>query len=149
MLPASIRASDCSTKQENDMNHSSSADLHPPGDSSPDTFGGVVKDSIRYWESHRIVYNLVLTAVVLGWLVMTWPHFQPAIRWRSGLLILVLTTLANACYCAAYPVDLLFQCSKFQAAWKRRRWILWSAGVVLAVVLACYWIADEIYPDFS
>ncbi len=30
--------------------------------------------------------------------------------------------------------------------WKRRRWILWSAGVLFAAGFACYWIADEIYP---
>jgi hypothetical protein len=31
-------------------------------------------------------------------------------------------------------------------AWKRRRWMLWCAGALLAVILECYWIADEIYP---
>lgn len=131
------------------MNHSYSADSLPPGDFSPGSVRNVVKDAIRYWESHRIVYNIVLTAVVLGWLVITWPHFQPAFTWRSGLLLLVLAALANACYCAAYPVDILFQRSRFQAAWKRRRWILWCAGVIVAAILASYWIADEIYPSVA
>jgi uncharacterized protein involved in exopolysaccharide biosynthesis len=29
----------------------------------------------------------------------------------------------------------------------RRRWILLCAGVAFAAALACYWIADEIYPS--
>ncbi len=129
------------------MSPPSSAEAHPPGEVSSSSLRDVGKDAIRYWESHRVVYNLVLTVVVLAWLVVTWPHFRPAVIGRSGLLLLVLAALANACYCAAYPVDILFQRSPFQAAWKRRRWILWCAGMILAVVLACYWIADEIYPS--
>ena len=32
------------------------------------------------------------------------------------------------------------------ALWRRWRWLLWLAGVMLAAALAYYWIADEIYP---
>src|ERR1035438_7159712 len=79
-------------------------------------------------------------------LVFTWRHFRPAISWGSALLLLVLAAVANACCCSAYPVDIFFQRSSHRSAWLRRRWILWSAGVILAVFLACYWIVDEIYP---
>jgi hypothetical protein len=30
--------------------------------------------------------------------------------------------------------------------WRRRRWVLWLAGVIFAIVLTNYWIVDEIYP---
>ena len=79
--------------------------------------------------------------------LFTWPHFRSSLDWRHGVLLLVLAALANACYCAAYPVDLLLQRLGFGAAWKHRRWLLWIAGMSLAILLANYWIADEIYPD--
>jgi hypothetical protein len=57
--------------------------------------------------------------------------------------------LANVCYCAAYLVDLPLQYSSFRAAWRRRRFALWLAGMLFAALLASYWIADEIYPYVS
>jgi hypothetical protein len=129
------------------MNQAPAAGSTAPGDSSPIPLRDSVRDAIRYWEVRRIGYNLVLTAVVLAWLGLTWPHFRPAFRRQSVLLLLVLAALANACYCAAYPVDIALQRSPFRAAWQRRRWVLWTAGTLFAVCLACYWIADEIYPE--
>ncbi len=107
---------------------------------------GVLGDALRYWEPRRLVYNLVLAAVVVAWLVVTWPHFRPAFRLNSLLFLFVLGLIANVCYCAAYVVDIPLQSSAFGAVWKRRRWGLWLLGTILAVVLANYWIADEIYP---
>jgi hypothetical protein len=52
---------------------------------------------------------------------------------------------ANFCYCAAYLVDIPMQFSPLSAVWKRRRWGLWLAGMLIAILLANYWIADEIY----
>jgi hypothetical protein len=106
----------------------------------------IITESVRYWESRRVCYNIVLIAVALGWLLFTWPHFRPAFTWKSGLLLFLLAVIANACYCAAYPVDIVFQRLSFCVAWKRRRWILWCAGTGFAACLAYYWIADEIYP---
>lgn len=119
----------------------------PPGDPPPISHREIFKDAIRYWEVRRIGYNLVLTAVALAWLGLTWPHFRPAFTWQSGLLLLVLAALANACYCAAYPVDIALQHSSFRFVWQRRRWVLWCAGTLFAACLTCYWIADEIYPS--
>ena len=93
-----------------------------------------------------MVYNFVLTAVVVVWLVATWPHFRVAFTLSSLLLLSILALLANACYCAAYFVDLPMQRSSLGTVWKRRRWGLWLAGTLFAIVLANYWIADEIYP---
>jgi hypothetical protein len=128
-------------------------DLHAtpvPGFGRPfGPFQGPLADAIRYWEPRRLVYNLVLTAVVVIWLLATWPHFRPALTLNSLLLMAILALLANLCYCAAYVADIAMQYSTLSAIWRRRRWILWLMGMLFAIVLENYWIADEIYPFVS
>ncbi|HET6929129.1 MAG TPA: hypothetical protein VFI45_02315 [Candidatus Acidoferrum sp.] len=109
-------------------------------------FRSLLADSLRYWEFRRLFYNLVLLAVVAAWVAATWPHFRPMIDLHSLLLLAILALLANAFYCAAYIVDIPLQFSAVDQLWRRRRWILWLAGMLLAVLMANYWIADEIYP---
>jgi len=111
-------------------------------------FRPTLSDAIHFWEIRRIFYNLVLVAASLVWLIATWPHFRPAFDLIYLPPIAVLTLLANACYCAAYLVDIPMQHSNLSTAWQRYRWILWVAGTLFALLLANYWIADEIYPDF-
>jgi hypothetical protein len=106
-------------------------------------------DAIRFWEFRRLFYNLVLAAASIAWLVATWPHFRPALTLNSLLLFSVLALIANACYCAAYLVDIPMQLSALSASWKRHRWILWLVGTLFALLLTNYWIADEIYPFVS
>ena len=103
-------------------------------------------DALRYWEPRRLVYNLLLAVVVLGWVLVTWPHMRPARTLQTVLLLFVLGVLANVCYCAAYAVDIPLQVSSFAPRWRRWRWSLWLTGMLFAAVLASYWIADEIYP---
>ena len=110
---------------------------------------GVLSDSIRYWEARRLLYNLALTTLAIAWVVLTWPHFQPAFTLESGLKVLVLATLANLCYCAVYLVEIPMQESTLSAVWRRWRWTLWLGGTLFALLFACYWIADEIYPFVS
>jgi hypothetical protein len=110
--------------------------------------GPVFLNAIRFWELRRLFYNLALTAAAIFWLVATWPHFRPALTLHSLFLLSILALMANACYCAAYLVDIPMQLSTLGATWKRRRWILWLAGTLFALLIANYWIADEIYPDF-
>jgi hypothetical protein len=88
----------------------------------------------------------MLLAIAVAWVVGTWPHFRPAFNLASLLKVLVLAGLANVCYSAAYLVDIPLQHSGARALWRRRRWALWLAGMVFAIVFANYWIADEIYP---
>ena len=114
---------------------------------SPSTpLGGLFADSVRFWEPRRLLYNGVLALVVLAWLFVTWPHFRSVITLQSLLLLLVLGLIANVCYCAAYLIDLPLQLSSIGNIWKRFRWGLWILGTIVAIVLANYWIADEIYP---
>ena len=112
----------------------------------PPPLRDVLMDAIRYWEPRRIVYNLLLVGVVMAWLFFTWPHFRSAVALGSLLFLSVFAVLANLCYCAAYVADITMQYSLFQAGWRRRRWGLWLVGTLFAILLANYWIADEIYP---
>lgn len=106
----------------------------------------VLRDAIRYWELRRLIYNSVLAAVAIAWLIGTWSHFRPALTLQSLFLLSVLAILANLCYSTAYLADIPVQLSSLRATWRRRRWVLWLAGMLFAVVLENYWIADEIYP---
>ena len=119
------------------------------GNSHPEPFRAVLADALRFWEPRRLFYNLSLTAVAVFSLVDSWPHFRPAFKLSSLPPLLGLGLIANLCYCAAYLVDLSIQLSSPASGWRRRRWILWVIGTLFAMVLATYWIADEIYPDFS
>jgi hypothetical protein len=105
-------------------------------------------DAIHFWEIRRLFYNLALAAAALFWLITTWPHFRPAFALVYLPPLAFLALLANVCYCAAYLVDIPMQISTLSVAWKRYRWILWLVGTLFALLLANYWIADEIYPDF-
>jgi len=120
----------------------------PQSAGTPDTrpFRAHIDDALRYWEPRRIAYNAVLVSVCLGWLMLTWPHFRGAFTLASLAALLVLAVAANLCYCAAYVVDITLQYSWYRARWLRWRWALWLAGMLFAVLLADYWIADEIYP---
>jgi hypothetical protein len=104
-------------------------------------------DATRFWEPRRVVYNVVLTAVVVVWLVATWPHFRVALTLSSLLPLAILALLANVCYCAVYLVDIPMQRSALSAIWEHRRWVLWLLGTLLAIILENYWIVDEIYPS--
>ncbi|HLJ40357.1 MAG TPA: hypothetical protein VKT50_02600 [Candidatus Acidoferrales bacterium] len=102
-------------------------------------------DAVAYWERRRVAYNLILAAVVICWIVFSWPHFRPAFTWSSLGALLGLAALANLCYCAAYLADLPMQYSSLRDLWRRWRWGLWLIGTLFAIVFTNYWIADEIY----
>ena len=123
------------------------------GGSPPQSHGslrGTLREAIRFWEPRRIWYNLALLLLSLVWVVRTWPHFRPAVVLPHLPEALALAGLANLCYCAAYVVELGLDQS---AAGGDRRWrwrrALWVAGTVFALLLAQYWIGDEIYPSVS
>ena len=103
------------------------------------------KDAIRFWELRRIAYNAILAAVVIGWVAASWPHFRPAMTLQSLLFLFFAALMANLCYCAAYLVDIPMQSSSLGGVWRRWRWTLWLLGTLLAILIANYWIADEIY----
>jgi len=78
----------------------------------------VLTDAIRYWELRRIAYNLILLAVVVAVFVFQWPQSRSALSADSAQTLFILAVLANVVYCAAYVVDVVAQCSGFQAAFR-------------------------------
>ena len=110
------------------------------------SFRDTLRNAVRFWEPRRVAYNLALGALVAGWVVVTWPHFRTALTRETWPPLIALVALANVAYSAAYLVDLPLQQSEFREGWRRRRWWLWLAGTMFALLLAQYWIGDEIYP---
>lgn len=106
-------------------------------------------DAVHFWERGRVWYNAILCAIVLLWIIFTWPHFRPALNWVALGKMIVLGLLANVCYCAAYGVELFLQAGLLPAFRRRTRYAVWAVGMLIAVILTNYWIADEIYPDFT
>ena len=114
--------------------------------STPSSFRSHLAAAARFWEPWRLAYNTALAAVVFAWIVATWPHFRGAFKLIHLLQLTVLALLANVCYCAAYLVDLPLESSSVAERWRCWRWSLWLLGTLFAVLLECYWIADEAYP---
>jgi len=108
-----------------------------------------LKDAARFWERQRIWYSNVLSAIVALWVILTWPHFRPAMNWVALGKMTVLGLLANLCYCAGYVTEGFIQPLLPQQFWRRARWTIWIVGMLLAILLTNYWIADEIYPDMQ
>jgi hypothetical protein len=128
------------------MDRSPSAGSAPvPPDATP--FRAILRDALQYWEPRRIGYNLALTVLASAVVLRTWPHFRPAMTPQSIPPLAVLAMLANLCYCAAYLAEALVGDSAFRETWRHRRWILWLAGTLLALLIEYYWIVDEIYPS--
>ena len=108
-----------------------------------------VSETIRYWELRRVWYNLALALLVVWWIVRTWPHFAPAMTLVNLGRMLILAVLANVCYSSAYLVDLGLFSSLDEPARRRWRGALFVGGTLFALLLATYWIGDEIYPDVT
>jgi hypothetical protein len=98
----------------------------------------------RFWERGRILYNAILTLIVLLWIVLTWPHFRPSLTLGAFEAMIVLALLANLCYSVAYVAEFFMQALLPIVHWRRFRQILWTLGMLFAIVLENYWIADEI-----
>jgi len=109
-------------------------------------FWSFLWESVQYWEPRRVIYNFALAAVCVGWAFVSWPHFRPALNRSSLIPLSVLIMLANLCHCAAYIVDIPLQLSSISAIWRKQRWTLWMMGMFFAILVASYWINDEIYP---
>jgi hypothetical protein len=107
---------------------------------------GSFAEAARFWEPRRVIYNLVLGAILAGWFVMTWPHFRPAMTAFHLFQFAVLGLSANVCYTAAYLVDVPLLQAGVGERWRRGRWALWTVGTLFAILLENYWIADEVYP---
>jgi len=92
-------------------------------------------DAIRYWERGRILYNVVLAGIVLGYFLAYLPASGSRVNWELGEGIFLLAVLANVAYCAAYVPDMVAQLSDIRPVWLRFRWVLLVIGVAFAGVI--------------
>ena len=72
-----------------------------------------VTNAISYWEIRRIIYNVVLAAIVLGYFVANLPASLQLVTPDVIFALFILAVLANIAYCAAYLVDIVAQMSGF------------------------------------
>jgi hypothetical protein len=94
-----------------------------------------LSNAIRYWERGRIIYNLVLAAIVVGYFAANWPGSASRINMDLGQGIFLLAVLANVAYCAAYIPDMLAQMSDLRPMWLRYRWGLFLIGLTFAGII--------------
>jgi hypothetical protein len=101
-----------------------------------DVMRELATDAIGHWERRRILYNLVLLAVVVAtYLFDAGPAPRP-LSFELLQQLFVFAVLGNVAFCAAYPADLFVQASGFRDTWRRVRWVLLLVGVLFASVLA-------------
>ncbi|HWB59830.1 MAG TPA: hypothetical protein VG733_10065 [Chthoniobacteraceae bacterium] len=98
------------------------------------TLREIVTDALRYWEPRRIVYNAVLTAIVIGWFIADHSPFAMILR-TAIFWFFPPAVMANVAYCAAYLVDIFVQLSGFRSVWLRYRWGLFLIGLAFASIL--------------
>jgi len=110
-----------------------------------DELRGILDDAIRFWELRRVPYNLILAAVVIVWLVANRANLHEELLWPAILALFVMAALANVLYSVAYCLDVFVQYSSFRDLWRRRRWMLWFAGMLLGVALANFWILTNFH----
>jgi hypothetical protein len=94
-----------------------------------------VTSAIRYWEPRRVLYNIVLAAIVGIYFWIGWPDSKHVLTADSILVLFLMAVLANVAYCAAYLVDIFAQMSDFRDAWNSARWIVFTVGTGFAAVL--------------
>lgn len=99
------------------------------------TFRESVSGAIRYWEPRRLVYNVVLAAVVLAYFGLNYPASKTAFSINLALALFVLAVLANVVYCAAYPLDIFVSASAYREQWQKHRWIIFLIGLLFAAIL--------------
>ncbi|MGB8010796.1 MAG: hypothetical protein WCF68_04230 [Terriglobales bacterium] len=96
-------------------------------------------NAIRYWEPRRILYNLLLAAIVAFHFVKGLPFSRTVVQFNSVLFLFVLAVLANVAYCAAYVPDVFVQMSSLRDSWLRYRWALFVIGLAFAAVPTHFW----------
>lgn len=95
----------------------------------------IATDAIRYWEPRRLIYNLVLACIVIGYFIAGWPASRSSLTFDGALGLFLLAVLANVVYCAAYIGDIFIQLSGFRETWPRFRWILLLIGTLFASII--------------
>jgi hypothetical protein len=92
-------------------------------------------DAIRFWEPRRVIYNLVLSLIVVIYFMMGYPASRAALSIDFILGLFLLAVIANVAYCAAYLADIFVQGSAYRETWQRVRWTLFAIGTTFAAVI--------------
>jgi len=101
-----------------------------------DAIRSALTDALRYWEKKRVVYNLGLLLIVVGYFIHYRLQSVAVINVDNVLSLFVLAVLANVFYSSAYIVDVFLQLTEYAAIWKKRRWILFTIGFCFAAIIA-------------
>lgn len=99
------------------------------------SFRDAASNAVKFWEPGRLIYNLVLLAVVGGYFVVGLPASRRLLTLNLGLSLFVLAVLANVAYCAAYAVDIFAQFTTFRSIWPRLRWLVLIVGTIFAATI--------------
>src|SRR5258707_14730554 len=94
-----------------------------------------ITEAIKYLEPRRLIYNAVLTVIVLYYFWRGLPFSGDILGLNFFLFVFLLAVLANVVYCAAYLVDVFAQLSGVRPEWLRYRWILLLTGICFASVI--------------
>lgn len=93
-----------------------------------------LRDAVRFWEVGRLGYNAALACTVFAVAMATDGWIEIGRQWP---LIVLLGVIANALYCAVYPVDLAMQLMAIAPPGRRAlRLAVWCAGTALAALIA-------------
>ena len=96
----------------------------------------IATEAIGHWERRRVLYNLVLLAVVVATYLLDAGSAPRPLSFELLQQLFVFAVLGNVAFCAAYPVDLFLQFSGFRDRWRSVRPGLFLVGLLFAAVLA-------------
>ena len=102
-------------------------------------------DALHYWEPRRLVYNLILAAVVLGHFVSAWPSSRSVVTFDGALGVFILAVLANVAFSTVYIADVFIQLSGFRDSRTVWRWLLLVVGFAFAAVLT-HFMSGGMFP---
>src|SRR5262249_50861037 len=103
-----------------------------------------ITNAIKFWEPARIIYNLVLTGIVVVHFISNYPAAKAQVSLNFALGIFLLAVVANVAFCAAYLVDIFAQSSGFRDTWRSYRWVLFGIGTLFAAVIT-HFIASGMF----
>ena len=92
-------------------------------------------DAIQFWEPWRLLYNIVLAAIVIIYFAVGYPSSKTILTVDFCLGLFLLAVIANVAYCAAYIVDIFAQASGFREVWQKYRKALFVVGTLFAAII--------------
>ena len=104
-------------------------------------------DAIRFWEPRRVIYNVVLAAIVMAYFAVGYPSSKTLLSIDFAIGLFLLAVAANIAYCAAYLADVFVQASGFREVWLRSRWVLFAIGTAVAAIITRFMAIGMFQPS--